>query len=328
MIVVTGGAGFIGSNLLAALEKTGQKIACVDILGRDDKWRNIAQRHSLFDFIKPEDTLDFLWAEADAIKAVVHLGAISSTTETDVDLILAHNLQFSQQLWQWCCENERPFIYASSAATYGDGKQGFSDDNSLEHLKRLRPLNPYGWSKHQFDLFIAHEVANGKATPPQYAGLKFFNVYGPNEYHKGGQRSVAHQLFPVAAAGQTFSLFKSDNPNYADGGQERDFVYVEDCVAVMLWLLNNRQVSGLFNVGCGAATSFKVLAESAYQALGLSPNISYRDMPEALRGKYQYHTKADLTRLRAAGYSAPFLTVPQGVARYYQDYLTKANPYV
>ena len=327
MIVVTGGAGFIGSNLLAALEERGRwDIAACDTLGRGDKWRNVAKR-ALADIVAPERLLDFLETHVGEIEMVIHLGAISSTTETDVDAIIENNFRLSTALWAWCARNGKRLVYASSAATYGDGSAGFDDDASPDALAKLRPLNPYGWSKHLFDRRIAALVARGAAQPAQHVGLKFFNVYGPNEYHKGGQRSVVHQLYPKAAKGEPAVLFKSHNPAYPDGGQMRDFIWVGDCVAVMLWLVDNPQVNGLFNVGTGAARSFADVARATYAACGRNARIEYVDTPAEIRDKYQYFTQARMDRLRQAGYAAPFTTLEDGVRLYVQRFLGTPDPY-
>jgi ADP-L-glycero-D-manno-heptose 6-epimerase len=326
MIVVTGGAGFIGSNLVAALEARGQRVVISDWLGKDEKWRNIAKR-DLADLVAPEQLPDFLKSFGDKVEAIVHLGAISSTVEVDADLIADNNFRLSRDLWRWCRDHHRRFIYASSAATYGDGTNGFKDDESIETLARLKPLNAYGWSKHLFDRWLAQQKKTGEEAPPQVAGLKFFNVYGPNEYHKGGQRSVAEQIFPFAMRKEAFQLFKSYRPDYVDGGQVRDFVWVGDCVAVMLWLLDQPKVSGLFNVGSGKARSFADLAKAVYDAAGTKPMIAFREMPETMRDKYQYFTEADLTKLRAAGFMLPTTSLEDGV-RWYVKYLASEDRYV
>ncbi len=326
MILVTGGAGFIGSNLVAALGSRGKRVVVSDWLGKDDKWRNIAKR-DLAGIIAPEKTFEFLAASGNSIDAIVHMGAISSTTETDADLIVENNFRLSCALWNWCATNKKPFIYASSAATYGDGKNGFTDLETIDDLAKLQPLNAYGWSKHLFDRWVAQQKKAGVTAPPQVAGLKFFNVYGPNEYHKGGQRSVAEQIYPFAKRGEAFPLFKSYNPAYPDGGQVRDFVWVGDCVNVMLWLLDHPQVSGLFNVGSGKARSFADLAKAVYDAAGHKPLITFRDMPESMRDKYQYFTEANLDKLRKAGYTAPTTSLEDGVKNYVQ-FLAAEDRYV
>ncbi len=275
MIVVTGGAGFIGSNIVAGLEERGYRdLVVCDRLRDGVKWQNIAKR-GLADVVHPDRLGDFLHRNSSAIQAIVHMGAISATTETDADLIVETNFRLSMDLWQWCAAHHVRFIYASSAATYGDGQQGFVDDTSPEALARLRPMNAYGWSKLLFDRRIIRLIGDGRATPPQWVGLKYFNVYGPNEYHKGSQASVAFKLFPAAEEGETAQLFQSHNPDYEDGGQLRDFVWVGDCVDLTLWFLDNAEVSGIFNCGTGRPRSFRDLAASVYRALGREPSIEY-----------------------------------------------------
>ena len=326
MILITGGAGFIGSNVVAALAG-GLEVAVCDRLGRGDKWRNLA-RVELADFVEPEQLFDFLEKNTARIEAILHFGAISATTETDGDLIMQANFGLSLALWDWCTANETRLIYASSAATYGDGAMGFDDEGSVEGLARLRPLNLYGWSKHLLDRRIARIIARDEPRPRQGVGLKFFNVYGPNEYHKGPQRSVAHQLFPAAAAGRPSRLFRSHHADYADGGQLRDFIWVGDVVDVVRWFLDNPRVCGLFNVGTGLARSFKDLAVAAYAAFGREPMIEYVDTPVELRDKYQYFTQARMERLRACGYAKPFTSLEDGVTRYLRDHLAAPDPYV
>lgn len=327
MIIVTGGAGFIGSNLVAALEAAGERVVISDWLGSADKWRNIAKR-DLEDCIPPEALPAFLDQHAKQISMVYHLGAISATTETDGDAILRNNFRLSKDLWLWCANHGVRFVYASSAATYGDGSAGFEDSDAPEHLATLRPLNLYGWSKHWFDRWVVAQGKSGK-RPPQCVGLKFFNVYGPNEYHKGGMRSVVHQIFPTARQGEVFSLFKSHRPDYADGGQLRDFVWVGDAVNVMLWLRDQRAVSGLFNIGSGKARSFADLGAAVYRAVGQEPRLSYRDMPDNLREKYQYFTEAKLDKLATAGYDTSQMTsLEDGVQLYVQNYLMQNDPYL
>ncbi len=327
MIIVTGGAGFIGSNIVAELETQGYKdIVVVDWLGSDDKWKNIAKRE-LAAIVAPENMLEYINEHEAQIEAIIHMGAISATTEKDVDLIIRSNFELSWKLWEFCRDNHKQFIYASSAATYGDGSLGFVDRNDLEYLNQLRPLNPYGWSKVLFDRKVSREVLEKRGTPKQYAGLKFFNVYGPNEYHKGGQKSVVAHIFPEVKAGNEVKLFKSYNPKYKDGEQLRDFVWVGDCVSVVMWLLKNPNVSGLFNVGTGQARSFYDLAKATWAALGKEPKIGFKDMPETLKNKYQYYTQADLSNLRAKGYNKPMTPLEEGVRQYVQDFLDKEDSY-
>jgi len=326
MILITGGAGFIGSNVAATLAERGVALAVCDRLRQDDKWHNLA-RVALRELIAPEALAEWLAGQAAEVEAVVHMGAISSTTETDADLIIAVNFRLSQLLWRWCAANGKPFIYASSAATYGDGAQGFDDEGSPAALARLRPLNAYGWSKHLFDRWVAELLARQAPRPPQWVGLKFFNVYGPNEYHKGGMRSVVAQKYPLAAAERPVTLFRSYRADVPDGGQRRDFVYVRDCAEVVAWLLEHRQVSGLFNLGSGTARSFEELARALCAALGRPARLEYVDMPPAVRAHYQYFTQARMERLRAAGYTRAFTSLEEGVRDYVQRYLSQPDPY-
>lgn len=327
MYVITGGAGFIGSNVAAALEARGAApLVIVDRLRDADKWRNIAKR-TLHDIVHPDNVHGFLKDNVRDVKGLVHMGAISATTETDADLIVENNFRLSRDLWHWCADNDVPYVYASSAATYGDGTEGFDDDMSADGLNKLRPLNPYGWSKLLFDKWVAQDLAAGHARPRQWAGLRFFNVYGPNEYHKGRMASVVSQIQPLAAKGEACRLFKSHHPDYEDGGQLRDFVSVDDCADVILWLLDNPSVSGLFNLGTGKARSFADLARAVYAAMGRDFKVEYVPTPEDIRDKYQYFTEANMARLRDAGYTGQFTSLEDGVGRYVRDFLDAADPY-
>lgn len=328
MIIVTGGSGFIGSNILAGLEANRYNdLVAVDWLGSGDKWKNIAKRE-LSHIVLPDQLEDFLAANRGKIEAIIHMGAISTTTETDVDLIVRSNQQLTWKLFEYCRDNDVQFIYASSAATYGDGRNGFDDQENIDYLDNLRPLNPYGWSKAFIDRCIAREKLNKKPLPKQCVGLKFFNVYGPNEYHKGGQKSVIAHIFPDVKQGNEVKLFKSYNPAYKDGEQKRDFVWVGDIVNVIIWLLKNPDVNGLFNVGSGTARTFYDLAAATWKAMGKEPKIGFKDMPETLREKYQYYTEANLDKLRRAGYTAPMTSLEEGVRKYVQDYLDKEDMYL
>ncbi len=320
--MVTGGAGFIGSNLHAALVARGHETVVVDRL-RATKWRNLAH-HAPAQLIHPDALDDFL-ATDPPIELVFHLGAISSTTATDGDLVWSSNVALSQRLWTWCADRSVRFIYASSAATYGAGEAGFTD--GTDSLDRLHPMNLYGWSKHAFDLSVRRNLAAGHPRPPQWAGLKFFNVYGPNEYHKGHMISVVKVKHDDLLAGRAPRLFRSDRPDIPDGGQKRDFIWVGDIVDVMLWLLDNPGANGLFNLGTGRARTYLDLAHAVCAAAGADPHVEFIDMPSALRGQYQSYTEADMNRLRAAGYAGQFTPLEAGIAQYVRTYLRAADPY-
>jgi ADP-L-glycero-D-manno-heptose 6-epimerase len=323
--LVTGAAGFIGSNVARMLAKEGRRVVVSDWFGDGGKWLNL--RHvALHDVIRPEATLAWLEAHQDRVSAIIHMGAISTTTEADVDLIVERNIRSTLDLWAWSARRQARFIYASSAATYGDGAQGFKDDDNPEALARLKPLNPYGWSKHVADRRHVDDARRGEPTPRGWAGLKFFNVYGPGEAHKEAMRSVVHQIYPAASRGETVSLFKSDNPAYPDGGQLRDFIHVADCCAVIRAMLDASTLRGLYNVGTGRARSFADLARAVFAAVDRPSAITYRDMPEALRGRYQYFTEADTSKLRAAGLAPDFHSLEQGVADYVRQSLRDEFP--
>jgi len=328
IVLVTGGAGFIGSNIVARLcEDSALDVVICDRLrdAASGKWRNIA-KHPIADFVAPEQLFDWLARRGVEVELIVHMGAVSSTTETDADKIVQSNFVLSRNLWDWCAQHGKRLIYASSAATYGDGSLGFEGKDDLASLQALRPLNAYGWSKALFDIYAVREAHRGHA-PTQWAGLKFFNVYGPNEEHKDGMKSVVAQIWPRVAAGEGVKLFKSHHPDYEDGGQLRDFVYVRDAVDVIAWLSRNPAVNGVFNLGSGHARSFRDLAVATFEAVNREPDITYIDMPEVLRGKYQYYTQADMSRLRAAGYDAPMTPLEDGVADYVAGYLNTDDPY-
>ena len=325
MLLVTGGAGFIGSNVVAALNDAGRAdVAVCDFLGSDGKWRNLAKRQ-LVDVVPPAQLLS--WLDGRKLDAIIHMGAISETTATDGDLVIETNFRLSTRLLDWCTENRTPFIYASSAATYGDGEEGFVDDASLDALKKLRPLNLYGWSKQLFDLLVVERIKQGAQMPPHWAGLKFFNVFGPNEYHKGAMMSVVAKRFDDIKTAKPVQLFKSHRGGIADGDQRRDFIYVEDVVRVIMWLLASGNVNGIFNVGTGKARSFRDLIVAAYGALGISPNIEYIDMPVQIRNSYQYFTQASVDRLQAAGYNGGFTSLEDAVGVYVRNFLDQPDRY-
>jgi ADP-L-glycero-D-manno-heptose 6-epimerase len=327
LILVTGGAGFIGSNIIGDLAADEDlDIAVCDRLREAalGKWRNLA-KHRIADFVSPEEMPAWLEGRGRQTEAVIHMGAISSTTESDADKIVKVNFGLSRDLFDWCAANARRFIWASSAATYGAGEGDFDDDASPVALAALRPLNAYGWSKAMFDLFAIRRAEEGRA-PPQWAGLKFFNVYGPNESHKGDMRSVACKIWLEIAQGKRIRLFKSHRRGVPDGGQRRDFVYVRDAAGAVSWLFRTPGVNGLFNLGSGEARTFVDLATAMFAAAGRRAEIDFIDMPPELRGQYQYYTRAPMDRLRAAGFTAPPTRLEDGLADYVK-FLSSADPH-
>lgn len=316
MIIVTGGAGFIGSCVVRTLNDAGRDdIIIIDNIAETDKWMNMRNKH----FIKYVHKSEFLeeLPTYKNVEAIIHMGAQSATTERNFDYLWNNNFEYTKALWNYCAEKQISFIYASSAATYGDGSLGFDDQMDIDEL---RPLNGYGYSKQLFDQWVKHQA---KVFPKQHVGLKFFNVYGPNEYFKGSMASMVFHGFNQIKADGEIRLFKSCNPQYEDGGQLRDFVYVKDICSVIMFMLKNPHISGLFNVGTGKAQSFRELAEATFRALGLEPNIKYIDMPEKLRGKYQYYTQAEMDKLYKLGYPRRFMDVEHGVADYVLNHLAK-----
>jgi ADP-L-glycero-D-manno-heptose 6-epimerase len=325
MLLVTGGAGFIGSNVVAALNDVGRTdVTVCDILGDGPKWRNLAKRQ-IADFVPPGELQS--WLNGRRLDAVIHLGAISETTAIDGDKVMEANFRTSLRLLDWCTASAVQFIYASSAATYGDGDSGFEDDWSLPALRRLRPMNLYGWSKKLFDLVVAERATKGDKLPPHWAGLRFFNVFGPNEYHKGSMMNLLAKRFDDLKTGRPVQLFKSHRDGIADGDQRRDFIYIDDVTRVIMWLLAAPQANGIFNVGTGNARSFRELMLAGYAALGRKPNIEYVDMPDAIRGSYQYFTEARTERLRAAGYNGGFTALEDAVKSYVCGFLDCADRY-
>ena len=315
MIVVTGGAGFIGSCVVRTLNDVGiEDIIIVDNIASTDKWMNIRNKK----FLKYVNKVQFLeeLPSYDKVEAIIHMGACSSTTERNFDYLWSNNFEYTKTLWNYCAEKQISFIYASSAATYGDGGNGFDD---MADIDELRPLNGYGYSKQLFDQWVKHQAT---VFPKQHVGLKFFNVYGPNEYFKDSMASMVFHGFNQIKSDGEIRLFKSCNTNYKDGEQLRDFVYVKDVCCVIKWMLDNPNVCGLFNVGTGRAQSFRELAEATFEALGLKPNIVYIDMPKHLKEKYQYYTKAEINKLRNVGYNREFFDVKSGVSDYVENYLS------
>lgn len=320
-VIVTGGAGFIGSCLIRMLNDKGiDNIIIVDNIASTDKWKNlINKKYSSYvhktDFLERLERGDF-----DKVDFIFHLGACSSTTETNFDYLYNNNFEYTKRLWRYCANNGTSFLYASSAATYGDGSQGFDDK---EDISSLQPLNGYGYSKQLFDIWVEKEIAAHHSTPPQHAGFKFFNVYGPNEYYKDSMASVIMHGFKQVKETGRIGLFKSYNPSYEDGGQLRDFVYVKDICSVFEFFMQHPDKSGLFNVGTGHAESFRTLGESVFKALNMAPAIDYIEMPESLRPKYQYYTEADMSKLREIGYDKTFYSLETGAIDYVQNYLDK-----
>lgn len=323
MIVITGGAGFIGSAMLWELNRHGRDdIIIVDDLGSTTtgKWQNLSGL-SFTDFIHKDKFLAwFAENRLPEITTVIHMGAISATTETDASLLLENNYNYSKELALLCASRDIRFIYASSAATYGDGSNGYSDEE--ENMKPLRPLNMYGYSKQLFDLWALKTGILKKA-----AGLKFFNVFGPNEYHKGDMSSVVFKAFHQIKDKQSVQLFESHRSDYRHGEQMRDFIYIKDCTALMLWLVENRGINGVFNAGTGQARSFKDLVGATFSALGLKPEIRYIPMPETLRDKYQYFTQADMNKLRSYGYTESMTSLEEGIKDYVCSYLDTDVPH-
>ena len=318
MIVVTGGAGFIGSAVVWKLNTQGvDDIVIVDRLGMSEKWKNLVNGR-FADYLDKEDFLELVLDDAVPfdVEAIVHLGACSSTTELDADYLMENNYRYTAQLARWAVEKDVRFIYASSAATYGDGSSGFSDDNRV--TTALRPINMYGYSKQLFDLWALRNRLDEKIT-----GIKFFNVFGPNEYHKGEMRSVIHKSFGQIRETGKVKLFKSYRPDFGDGEQKRDFVYVKDCADVIWWFLENRSVTGLFNLGTGHARTWNDLTRAVFDAMGIPSEIEYIEMPETIRSHYQYFTEAQIHKLRATGCPVQTMSLEDAVSDYVNHYLEK-----
>lgn len=328
MIVITGGAGMIGSMIAWHLNKKLDRndLVIIDSITHEDQWQNLVHRdYSLY--LDKEQLFDWLEDNED-VTAIIHMGAISATTERDFNKLVEANIQYSQYLWDWCAENDIPFFYASSAATYGVGNKGYDDAS----IKGLRPLNGYGYSKHFFDQWVMRQVDDKAPCPPSWAGFKFFNVYGPNEYHKERMASVAFHTFNQFSETGTMKLFKGTKADVEDGMQLRDFVYVKDAAEVVAHFMDasltkSPPPNGIYNIGTGEARSFKDLATSVMTSMGRKPDITYIDMPKDLQGKYQYFTQADMQKLRDAGYQKPFSSVEDGVKDYVQNYLMQEDQY-
>lgn len=318
MIIVTGGAGFIGSAIIAALNKRQiTDILVVDQLGSDQKWKNL-RNLSFSDYIEKDDFLDMVIDEQldENIDAVFHLGACSDTTETDASYLIKNNYEYTKILAQWAAEADIRFIYASSAATYGDGSMGFADNENK--IDKHRPLNMYGYSKQLFDLWV-----RGAGLLDQIVGLKYFNVFGPNEYHKANMRSFILKAFEQINANGKVNLFKSYNPDYRDGEQVRDFIYIKDAVEMTLFFLDNPDISGLFNIGTGTPRTWNDLVKAVFAAMGKKPRIEYIEMPDSIKNQYQYYTCADISKLRKAGYDKQPTSLEEAIKDYVQNYLQK-----
>lgn len=313
-IVVTGGAGFIGSSIVRTLNDLGKTdIIIVDNISSTNKWMNLRNKKYL-EYIHKSKFLEKIH-NIENIDVVIHMGAQSSTTEKNFDYLWENNFEYSKFLWDFCAKKNISFIYASSAATYGDGKDGFDDNVDID---RLSPLNAYGYSKHLFDLWVKHQA---NIFPRQYVGLKFFNVYGPNEYNKGSMASMVYHGYNQIKTDGEIRLFKSYKYDYPNGGQMRDFIYVKDICNVIMWFLKHKDVSGLFNIGTGNARSFEDLAKVIFNTLNMKTNIKYIDMPENIRNKYQYFTKAEIEKLKKVGCNIKFKDIEEGVQDYVQEYL-------
>ena len=296
----------------------------VDHITHDEQWQNLVHRHYV-EYLDRNQLFDFL-EDNDEVTAIIHMGAISATTERDFNKLVEANIHYSQDLWGWCTENDVPFFYASSAATYGDGSAGYDDAN----IDKLRPLNGYGYSKHFFDQWVLRQTP--ESSPPAWAGFKFFNVYGPNEYHKERMASVAFHTFNQFSETGTMKLFKGTKAGVKDGEQLRDFVYVKDCANIVAHffsaaLTKKPAPNGIYNIGTGIARTFKDLATNVMESMGKAPHITYIDMPADLQGKYQYFTEANMAKLRKAGYNAAMTSLEDGVKDYVQNYLMHADPY-
>mgnify|MGYP000916123267 CR=1 FL=1 len=325
-ILLTGSAGFIGSYLLGFLNKQGYtNIIIVDDFSEEDKWFNFDSKEFIAK-VEREELFDWLKKEEPKIDFVFHLGARTDTTEFDYSVHEKLNVEYSKSIWRYCAEKNIPLIYASSAATYGSGEFGYSDNHDI--VEKLQPLNPYGVSKNEFDKWVLRQIQERPATqPPLWAGLKFFNVYGPNEYHKGRMASVIFHSFNQIKSTGKVKLFKSHRPDFKDGQQLRDFIYVKDVAKVCYWLMNNKVSPGLYNLGTGKARTFEDLAKATFAGMGIEPVIEYIDMPEDIRDKYQYFTEADMSKLHTAGYSDNFYTLEEGVGDYVKNYLLARKYY-
>ena len=327
MYVITGGAGFLGSNLAAGIEERGMgEITVVDRFQTDSRWRNISKR-SLREIVFPEKLFDYLNCFSEEVDAVIHINYTGFVDEKNVDALIDERVHLTFRLWNWCAEHQKPFIYDSTAGVYGNGSLGFKDDDSAEALAKLNPMSAEAWTKLFLDRKLVDTINRGDAAPPQWIGLRCFNLYGPNEYHNTRHQSIIPRVYTAAKNGKLFPLFKSDNPKYKDGDQMRDFMWIKDTVDVILWLMEHKNVSGLFNIGTGQARTYADVVKAVYLALGEEPEMDFMDLPADVKGQYQYFTQADIQKLRTAGYTKPFTTLEDGVKQYVLDYLEQSDPY-
>lgn len=317
MIVITGGTGFIGSNLVNSLNER-YNIYVSDWIKPNIYLQNFDRKK----IVHPEKLINFININKNKITSIIHLGAITSTTEENVNLILKNNVFLSEYLWNFCCINKKRFIYASSAATYGNGINGFDDDRNHSYYEKLEPLNIYGWSKHIFDRFVLKSIEQGR-KPLQWVGLKFFNVYGPHEFHKGEMRSIVCKIYERVIREKSINLFKSHRKDYLDGEQLRDFIYVEDVINIIIWLLKKEKINGIFNIGTGEPKSFKDIASLVFKFCNKEKKITYVNMPKNIRSQYQYFTKANVKKLRKHGYKRKFTSLEKGIKSYINNYLLK-----
>ncbi len=320
MILITGGAGFIGSNLVNELISVNSKVVVCDFKEAFNE-DYFANPNEIVDFIHPKDLEKYI--ENNNIEIIFHLGAISSTTCNDGNRLWLNNILLSSKIWKWCATKKIRLIYASSAATYGNGELGFIDNNEISYINSLKPLNVYAWTKNEIDRrnIVLDKYFNYK--PNQWVALKFFNVYGPNESHKQNMISIALKTFQQIKKNNSTKLFKSYNKNYNDGEQKRDFIYVKDCIKVLVWFMKHANISGIFNVGTGISRTFNDLVSNVYKTMNKNINITYIDMPNNIKKQYQYKTKADINNLKNVGYQEPFYSLEEGIKDYIQNYLNK-----
>lgn len=327
MYVITGGAGFLGSNLAAGIEERNMgEITIIDRFENDNRWKNIAKR-SIRDIVFPENMMEYLDKNANNIEGLIHISFTGFSEEKDVDQLIEERINTTWKLWEWCAEHRVPFVYDSTAGVYGDGSLGFVDDDSASGLSKLSPLSPAAWTKLFVDRKIVNTINAGEAVPPQWIGFRCFNLYGPNEYHSTRHRSVVPGIYNAAKSNRLFPLFKSANPSFKNGEQMRDFIYVDDAVDIVLWLIQHPEISGIFNIGTGHARTYLDVLKAVYEALGEKPEWDFIELPADVKEKYQYFTQADVQKLRSVGYTKPFTTIEEGVTKYVKEYLDTEDQY-